>query len=68
MLPLLGLKLTKDNLDGLNQLIDDCLSDPHFREGRDAVRKEVWEYPGEGAVRAADYLEEKYRSLTSVKA
>ncbi len=67
VLPLLGLKLTKDNFDGLNQLIDDCLSDPRFREGRDAVRKEVWEYPGEGAVRAADYLEEKYRSLTSVK-
>lgn len=67
VLPSLGEKLTKDNFDGLKQLIDRCLTDQRFKDGRDAVRREVWEYPGEGAVRAADYLEEKYRSLTSTK-
>lgn len=67
VLPSLGMKLTRDNFGSLTQLIDDCLADPRFKEGRDTVRREVWEYPGEGAKRAADYLEGKYRSLLAAK-
>ena len=47
--------------------MDSCLSEERFKTGRDEVRREVWEYPGEGAKRAADFLQEKYRSLTSAK-
>ena len=67
MLPRLGMPLTKDNFGELEQLIDSCLSEERFKTGRDEVRREVWEYPGEGAKRAADFLQEKYRSLTSAK-
>lgn len=67
VLPKLGMPLTKDNFEGIKQLIDSCLSEERFKEGRDEVRREVWEFPDEGAVRAADYLEEKYRLLTSAK-
>ena len=67
ILPKLGMPLTKDNFEGIKQLIDSCLSEERFKEGRDEVRREVWEFPNEGAVRAADYLEEKYRLLTSAK-
>ena len=67
VLPRLGMPLTKDNFGKLEQLIDSCLSEERFKTGRDEVRREVWEYPGEGAKRAADFLQEKYRSLTSAK-
>lgn len=63
VLPELGEKLTRDNFANIKQLIDKCLDEQGFKNGRDRVRAEVWEYQGRGAERAADYLEEKLRGL-----
>ena len=59
----LGVRLTEENVQDLKALIDDCLTDPRFAAGRAEVRSETWEYKGEGAVRAADYLVNKLEEL-----
>ncbi len=55
-LPRIGQKLTPDNMSNLREMIDACLTDPRYAEGRREARAETWEHPGEGAVRAADYI------------
>ncbi|MBQ2147513.1 MAG: hypothetical protein II439_04415, partial [Firmicutes bacterium] len=62
-LPRLGVRLTEENMQDLKSLIDDCLTDPRFAQGRAEVRSETWEYKGEGAVRASDYLVNKLEKL-----
>lgn len=66
-LPRLGCELTEKNMENLRELIDTCIDDPKYAEGRRQVKKETWEYPGEGAVRVADYLISKYEELCSDK-
>jgi len=63
-LPRLGRELNDENMDQLKELIDSCLMDSSFEEGRNKVKQETWEYPGEGAVRIVDYLIQKYEELT----
>jgi len=67
ILPQLGPKLTKDNLQNIRGLIDGCLNDPEYKEGRTAVRREAWSYPGESAVRTADYLIRKLEEFNEEK-
>ena len=62
----IGMKLTKDNFSGLKQLIDKCLADESFKSKRDKLRCDTWEYQGQGAKRAADFLETKYKKLMSI--
>lgn len=64
-LPRIGQKLTPENMDTLKEMIDSCLEDPQYAEGRQEVRKETWEHEGEGARRAVDYLMDKYNALTA---
>ncbi len=66
-LPRLGMQLTEENMEGLGELVDRCLSDPRYSEGRRQVKDETWAYFGEGAARAADYLINKYDELQKVK-
>ena len=66
-LPRLGTQLTPENMTDLKSLIDECLEDPRFEEGRRQVKEETWAYPGEGAKRAADYLIAKYDELMGNK-
>ncbi len=66
-LPRLGCELTEDNFENLRELIDTCISDPKYREGRREVKAETWEHPGEGAVLTADYLIAKYEELNAEK-
>lgn len=53
-----------DNMANIKELIDSCLEDQRYANGRKEVREETWAYPSEGAVRAADYLMAKYEELT----
>ena len=62
-LPKIGQQLTDENFEKLGSLIEQCLQDEKYAQGRDQARAETWVYPGEGAVRAADYLENKVREL-----
>ncbi len=66
-LPRLGSQLTEENMEDLKELIDACIDDPKYADGRREVKAETWEHPGEGAVRTADYLIAKYEELTSDK-
>lgn len=67
ILPRIGQKLTEESLPVLKEMIDTCLSDPRYAQGRREARAQSWEHPGEGAARAADYLERKYLELTADK-
>ncbi len=63
----LGRQLTEENMGNLKELIDSCLLDPQYKEGRRQVVNETWEHRGEGAVRTVDYLLGKYDELTKSK-
>ena len=64
VLPRLGRELKKDNMDSIKDLIEECITDPSYAEGRKKVIEETWEFKGEGAVRTADYLMKKYEEIT----
>lgn len=66
-LPRIGQELKQENMENLKELIDSCIEDPRYAEGRRSVKAEVWAYAGEGAVRTAQYLIGKYEELTSVE-
>jgi len=63
-LPRLGRELTEENIGSLREVIDACLTDAAYEQGRREVTAETWAHQGEGAVRAADYLMHKYEELT----
>ena len=63
-LPRIGEKLTADGLMQLPELIEDCLTEQKYADGRRQVRDETWCHRGEGAVRAADYLIAKCEELS----
>ena len=46
-------------------MVQQCLTDPKYAQGRDTARAQTWVCPGEGAVRAADYLEQKMKELAA---
>ena len=54
-------------MDDVKKLIDDCLTNPQYADGRLAVKAETWEHFGEGAKHVADYLISKYEALTDTK-
>ncbi len=60
----IGCELSIDNVDNIKALIDTCLEDSRYAQGRQEVRSETWAYQSEGAVRSADYLMKKYNQLT----
>lgn len=62
-LPKLGRQLDQSNMDSLKEMIDSCLNDSSYEEGRKIVRSETWEYMNEGVERATDYLIKKYNEL-----
>lgn len=66
-LPRIGQKLTMDNLENLKEMIDECIQDPKYAEGRKEAREETWEYKGEGTERAVEYLLRKYDELTQAE-
>lgn len=63
-LPRLGEKLTPEGEKNMKELIDRCLDDPRYADGRREVREETWVHPSEGASLAADYLIGKINEFT----
>jgi len=66
-LPRLGRELTEESMANPKELIDACLTDTQYAEGRRQVKAETWEHFGEGAKRTAEYLIQKYEELTNTK-
>lgn len=64
-LPRLGCQLTEDNMGHLREVIDSCLANPQYADGRRSVKEETWAHVGEGAVRTVDYLLGQYEKLKS---
>lgn len=64
-LPKIGNLLTRENMENLGQQMDACLADPRYARGRQEVKAETWEHPGEGAARTAEYLLNKYNELAA---
>lgn len=64
-LPRLGCQLTQENMGHLQEVIDACLADPRYAEGRRCVKEEAWVHVGEGAKRTVDYLLNQYEKLMS---
>ncbi len=63
ILPSLGMKLTEEGLMDIGELVNTCISDNRFSEGRERARKETWMYMGSGAENVADHLAAKYNEL-----
>ena len=59
ILPELGMQLTAENLPRLKEMIDECIENPAYQEGREKARRETWACEGESARRIVDYLTEK---------
>lgn len=68
ILPSLGLELTDENIGNIKELIDRCIDDPSFGEGRDRARRETWVNIGEGANRAADFVIRKIDEVEKKRA
>lgn len=63
-LPRIGRELNMESMENIKDLIDSCLEDSQYAQGRKEVREEAWAYFSEGAVRSADYIMDKYNELT----
>ena len=59
----IGVKLTSDNMDNIKELINQALTDPKLKEGRDIARAESWAYTGESVERIVDYMIGKRKEL-----
>ena len=66
-LPRIGHELTEENMKDIKAVIDTCLQNSQYTTGREQVKQETWEYQGEGAKRAVDYLIQKYAALQNLK-
>ena len=62
-LPRIGQQLTKENLGSIKKVIDTCMKDPKYQQGRDQVRKESWDHIGHSVEKTVDYMMEKYSQL-----
>lgn len=67
ILPQIGAELTEDKMNSLKELIDTCIEDPRYAEGRKKAKAETWANAGAGAKAVADYLQEKLATLTEKK-
>ena len=63
ILPQIGQHLDSNNLDRIKEVIDACLNDPRYEEGREIARTETWANIGHAAESVADYLISKLQQL-----
>ena len=63
ILPYLGMQLNSENMHSLKEMIDKCLSEEKYAEGRKKAIADTWAYQGEGAKRVADFIIAKHKEL-----
>ena len=66
-LPRIGEKLSEENIPKVKELIDTCLRDNKYAEGREWARGETWSHIGSGATLAADWIIKKASCEDKVK-
>ena len=64
VLPEIGIKLEKDCIENVKNLIQDAMESKNLQEGRNKIRKECWTNIGNSAVKAVDYLVEKQMEIS----
>ena len=64
-LPRIGRELTDSNMESLKELIDTCIEDSQYAQGRAEVKAETWANFGCGAQKVAEYMVQKYDALTA---
>ena len=64
ILPKLGMKIEADNLGNIKDMIDTCMTDSSFSEGRDLARQQTWANIGHGAEKTVDYIMAKYETIS----
>lgn len=63
ILPYLGMQLNTDNMGKLKEMIDQCINEEKYAEGRKKAIADTWAYQGEGAKRVVDFLVKKQAEL-----
>jgi hypothetical protein len=66
ILPKLGVELKEQDFSNIKSVIDDCMANPTFSEGRKQAREETWYDIGNGAKNMTNYIVKKYNSLAKV--
>lgn len=65
ILPYIGKALNDNNIHEIKTMIDDCLNNPCFEQGREKARLEAWANIGKGTDITVDYIIKKYNELKS---
>ena len=63
ILPSLGMQLNTDNMGNLKEMIDQCINEEKYAEGRKKAIADTWAYQGEGAKRVVDFIMKKQAEL-----
>ena len=63
ILPSLGMQLNTDNMDKLKEMIDQCINEEKYAEGRKKAIADTWAYQGEGAKQVVDFIVKKQAEL-----
>ena len=63
ILPCLGMQLNSENMSSLKEMIDKCLSEEKYAEGRKKAIADTWAYQGEGAKRVAEFIIAKHKEI-----
>lgn len=63
----IGQELTIDKISSIKSMIDECIEDTKYQDGRNKAREESWCFIGDGAKNVTDYLIEKLSSLEEEK-
>ena len=68
ILPSLGPELNDENADKIKELIDKCIDDKSYLEGREKARQDIWVNIGESAKRSADFIIKKVNEIEDAAA
>lgn len=63
----IGIELNEGNVGEIKELIDRCIEDPSFKDGRKKARKETWMHIGESAMRSSDFIIRMYKKTAAEK-
>lgn len=63
LLPLVGRKITKDDIPNIKTIVDATIEDDSIQVGREKAKTSGWMYTGEAAERTVDYLIGKLETL-----
>lgn len=63
VLPTIGKQLSKDNLSNIKEIIDECINDKKYAEGRLKAKKESWQNESNSAKSIVEYLIKKNKEI-----